>query len=202
MKFDVISTSPKVLSPFLNSNTPPNPVRRWRALQPNNESGQLLFASGGFTLTQLLIVISIILILMLMALPTIGSMTKRANETSAVNSLQTIVTAEIMYANTHPNKGFTCSLPALGGEPDVGEPTAEAAQLIQADLASGDKAGYIFTITKCAKSGTDYVKGYSVTAVPETVGRTGDRGFCIDQDGGSPKYDPAGGTSCTQWALQ
>jgi prepilin-type N-terminal cleavage/methylation domain-containing protein len=47
----------------------------------------------GFTLMELLIVISIILILMLMAMPTIGSIKKRANETSAVNSLRTIVTA-------------------------------------------------------------------------------------------------------------
>jgi len=62
--------------------------------------------ADGFTLMELLIVISIILILMLMAVPTIGSMMKRANETSAVNSLRTIVTAEFMYANTYPKKGF------------------------------------------------------------------------------------------------
>jgi type IV pilus assembly protein PilA len=153
---------------------------------------------------ELLIVISIILILMLMAVPTIGSMQKRANETSAVNSLQTIVTAELMYQNNYPRKGFTCSLTSLGGDPSLGEPTADRAQLIQPDLTSGNKHGYIFTITKCVKaeSGTQYVKGYTVTAVPETVGKTGDRGFCIDQNGGPPKYDPAGGTNCTQLLLQ
>ena len=159
---------------------------------------------AGFTLMELLIVISIILILMLMAVPTIGSLKKRANETSAVNSLQTIVTAEIMYENTYPRKGFTCSLTALGGDRASGQPTSDAAQLIQQDLTLGNKDGYNFTITKCVKagSGTEYVKAYTVTAVPETVGRTGDRGFCIDQDGGSPKYDPAGGTNCTQLLMQ
>ncbi|MGA2809531.1 MAG: prepilin-type N-terminal cleavage/methylation domain-containing protein, partial [Terracidiphilus sp.] len=39
---------------------------------------------NGFTLMELLIVIAIILILMLMAIPTIGSLKKQANETSAI----------------------------------------------------------------------------------------------------------------------
>ena len=159
----------------------------------------------GFTLMELLIVISIILILMLMAMPTVGGMKKHANETSAVNSLQTIVTAEIMYASSYPGKGFACSLSALGGDAASGPPTAAAAQLIQVDLASGYKSGYIFKITNCVRTssaGVDYVKGYTVIAVPETVGKTGDRGFCGDQNGGSPKYDSSGGTNCTQLLLQ
>lgn len=154
---------------------------------------------------ELLIVISIILILMLMAVPTIGSMKKRANETSAVNSLQTIVTAEFMYANSYPKKGFACSLNALSGDPASEPASTDHAQLLEQDLASGNKSGYIFTIKNCIKangSGSDYVKGYTITAVPETVGKTGDRGFCIDQNGGSPKFDPAGGTNCTQLLLQ
>jgi type IV pilus assembly protein PilA len=160
---------------------------------------------SGFTLMELLIVISIILILMLMAMPTVGGIKKHANETSAVNSEQAIVTAEIMYASSYPAKGFACSLTALGGDPASGAPTPAAAQLIQSDLASGYKSGYIFKIGNCVKSTVgrmDYVKGYTVTAVPETVGKTGDRGFCSDQNGGSPKYDPAGGTNCTQLLLQ
>jgi type IV pilus assembly protein PilA len=155
----------------------------------------------GFTLMELLIVIAIILILMLMAVPTIGSMRKRANETSAVNSLRTIVTAEFMYSNTFPKKGFACTLNALSGDPASGPATADHAQLIESDLSSGNKAGYNFAITNCLKANngaSDYVKGYTITAVPESVGKTGDRGFCVDQNGGSPKYDPTGGTNCTQ----
>ena len=41
------------------------------------------------------------------------------------------------------------------------------------------------------------ITGYTVTAVPQTVGKSGDRGFCSDQFG-SIKFDPAGGTNCTQ----
>jgi type IV pilus assembly protein PilA len=105
-----------------------------------------------------------------------------------------------MYSETYPSHGYSCSLRALGGDPSAGQPTAEAAQLLQGDLASGIKFGYIFTISNCAKvslSGTERITGYTVTAVPQTVGKTGHRGFCSDASG-VIKYDPMGGTNCTQ----
>ena len=46
-------------------------------------------------------------------------------------------------------------------------------------------------------NGTDRITGYTVTAVPQTVGKTGDSGYCSDETG-IIKYDPAGGTNCTQ----
>ena len=61
---------------------------------------------NGFTLMELLIVIAIILILMLMAIPTIGSLTKKGNETSAINSVQTVTKAEIQYQSSYPANGF------------------------------------------------------------------------------------------------
>jgi type IV pilus assembly protein PilA len=156
---------------------------------------------NGFTLMELLIVIAIILILMLMAIPTIGVMKKHANDVSAINSLRAITQAEIQYESTYPANGFACSLSSLGGDPGSGPPTPQAAQLIQSDLASGFKSGYKFDITNCTKvtiNNTDRITGYTLTAVPQVVGKTGDRGFCTDQFGGSPKYDPTGGTNCTQ----
>ena len=52
-------------------------------IQPNRTSGKRSFTAGesGFTLMELLIVISIILILMLVAIPTAGKIRKHANET-------------------------------------------------------------------------------------------------------------------------
>jgi type IV pilus assembly protein PilA len=155
---------------------------------------------NGFTLMELLIVIAIILILMLMAIPTIGSLKKKANETSAINSVQTINKAEIQYESSYPANGYACALTSLGGDPSAGAPSPTGAQILQADLASGYKSGYIFTVSNCTKvtvGGTDRFTGYTVTAVPQTVGKTGDRGFCSDQFG-TIKYDTAGGTNCTQ----
>ena len=155
---------------------------------------------NGFTLMELLIVIAIILILMLMAIPTFGTLKKRANTLSAINSIQKINQAEIQYESTYPANGYSCSLAALGGDPSSGEPTPASAQILPSDLTSGYKSGYIFTIGHCTKvtvNGTDRVTGYDVTAVPQTVGKTGDRGFCSG-DSGVIKVDPAGGTNCTQ----
>jgi type IV pilus assembly protein PilA len=157
--------------------------------------------ANGFTLMELLIVIAIILILMLMAIPTIGVMKKKANETSAINSVQAIIKAQIQYESTYPTNGYACSLTALGGDQGSGPPSPQSAQLIQADLASGFKSGYVFNITNCTKvtvNNSDRITGFTVTAVPQSVGKTGDRGFCSDENGGSPKYDTAGGTNCTQ----
>jgi type IV pilus assembly protein PilA len=164
----------------------------------SNDRGVRL--SNGFTLMELLIVIAIILILMLMAIPTVGTMRKYANETSAKKSLQTIAQAEMQFESTFPANGYACSLTALGGDPSAGAPTATAAQIIQSDLASGVKAGYQFTIGNCQRvtaNGTDRFTTYQVTAVPLTLGKTGDRGYCSDQFG-TIKQDPAGGTNCTQ----
>ena len=156
--------------------------------------------SNGFTLMELLIVIAIILILMLMAIPTIGGIKKQANETSAINSVQVIEKAQMQYESTYPVNGYACSLTALGGDPKSGAPTPAAAQLMQSDLASGIKSGYIFAISNCTKvnlNGTDRITGYQITAVPQTVGKTVNRGFCSDEFG-TIKSDPAGGTNCTQ----
>ncbi len=156
--------------------------------------------SNGFTLMELLIVMAIIAILMLIAIPTVGSLKKKANDLSAVQSIHTLMNAENMYESNYPTNGFACSIQALGGDPKSGAPTPAAAQLIQPDLASGLKSGYIFTIYNCTKinaGGTDRITGYSITAVPQTVGTTGDRAYCADQSG-IIKFDPAGGSNCSQ----
>ncbi len=155
---------------------------------------------NGFTLMELLIVIAIILILMLMAIPTIGSLKKQANETSALASIRAINQAQLQYESTFPSNGYASTLASLGGDPKAGSPTPAAGQFLQGDISSGVKSGYIFSIgniTKVNLSGTDRVTGYQVNAIPQTVGQTGNRGFCSDQFG-TIKADPAGGTNCTQ----
>ena len=160
-----------------------------RPVQPN-----------GFTLMELLIVMAIIAILMLIAIPTMGNMRRYANELSASQSIRAINMAESQFEATYPASGYACTLTALGGDPKSGPPSPTNAQVLQQDLATGIKSGYQFTIGNCTKvnnNGTDRITGYTVTAVPLTVGSSGNRGFCGDQFG-AIKYDPAGGTNCTQ----
>jgi len=154
----------------------------------------------GFTLMELLIVISIIVILMLIAIPTSRTIKKHANELSAQKSLQTIEQAESMYESNYPTNGFACSLQALSGDSNGGPPSATSAQLLNGQLATGIKDGYIFNInctSKVTVNNVDRVTAYTLSAVPATPGRTGDRGFCLDS-GSAMKADPAGGTNCSQ----
>jgi type IV pilus assembly protein PilA len=163
-------------------------------------SAQVTRQTDGFTLMELLIVMAIIAILMLIAIPTMGNMKRYADELSAQQSLRAINMAESQYENTYPSVGYACSLTALGGDPHSGPPTATSAQVLQQDLATGIKSGYLFTIGNCTKNssnGNDRVTGYTITAQPQTVGQTGNRTFCSDQFG-AIKFDPTGGTNCTQ----
>src|SRR5215469_11913320 len=136
----------------------------------------------GFTLIELLIVMSVMLILMTLAVPQMLKLTKQAHETSAIQSVRTIVQAQLQYNSQYPANGFSCSLPQLGGDPKSGAPSAQASQLIEPGLASGNKAGYTFN---------------EITAVPNSIGKSGDRGFCADENN-KITFDPTGGTNCTQ----
>ena len=153
----------------------------------------------GFTLIELLIVMSIIIIIATFAIPNIMRIRRQGNETSAIQSIRAIVEAQLQYQTTYPANGFACSLSALGGEKGA-TPSPAAAGLIPSDLATGNKAGYTFAITNCNKvtiNNQDQYTSYEITAVPQKVGNTGDRGFCSD-DSQQIKYDPKGGTSCSQ----
>ena len=155
---------------------------------------------NGFTLMELLIVISIMLILMLLAIPNFNRMKISVNEKSAINSLQVIYKDQTSYSTDYPQNGYACTLQALGGDPKSGAPTPAAAQLLQGELALGVKDGYTFNIVNCTKvtvGNTDQITGYEVTAVPQAVGKTGNRGYCLDQFE-QIKFDPQGGTNCTQ----
>ena len=72
--------------------------------------------------------------------------------------------------------------------------------MLQGDLASGQKSGYTFAIVNCTKvtvNNQDQYTSYEATAVPQSIGKTGRRGFCIDP-AGEIKADLTGGTNCSQ----
>ena len=153
----------------------------------------------GFTLMELLIVMSIMIILMLIAIPNFISMKAQADETSAIQSLRAIYQAQIQYETNFPANGFACSLPALGGNATSGPPSPTAAQVLQGDLAQGQKSGYTFAIVNCAKvtvNNQDQYTSYEATAVPQSIRKSGHRGFCIDP-AGEIKADMSGGTNCS-----
>jgi type IV pilus assembly protein PilA len=156
-------------------------------------------ASGGFTLVELLIVISVVLLVTLIAVPNLPWMRIQANENSAIASVRSIYKAETDYAARYPANGFACSLSQLGGRAGLAAASPEQAQVLPNDLAGGRKSGYVFTIVNCGKrlgKDTEDRTSFEIKAVPQVLGKTGHRGFCEDAQG-EPRADPTGGTNCT-----
>jgi type IV pilus assembly protein PilA len=146
----------------------------------------------GFSLIELLIVVAIILIIAAIAIPNLLRSRMSANEASAVGSLRTINTAEVTFATTYPDVGFT-ALGSLGGAAatcaTATGATSTTACLIDDVLATtAIKSGYTFAAT--AAGGPPAVQ-YSATGLPQVVGQSGQRGFCSDQSG-VIRYNTAG----------
>jgi prepilin-type N-terminal cleavage/methylation domain-containing protein len=128
-------------------------------------------ARRGFSLIELLIVIAIILIIAAIAAPKLNIARMQAQEMAAISTMTTIHVGETSYFSQFGK--FAESLQQLG-PPAGGAAGPATADLIPGDLATGQKSGYVFTLTATKD-------GYSVSAVPQIFGQTGRRTFYSDQ---------------------
>jgi prepilin-type N-terminal cleavage/methylation domain-containing protein len=159
-----------------------------RTIQLRGQAGN----PRGFSLIELLIVVAIILVIAAIAIPSLLRARIAANESSAVESLRTINSAEVTFESTYPTVGYAATLAALGpGAGNTtcpsGDPTSTAACLIDAVLASATgaataKSGYYFTNPAVTTVGSENVT-YEIDAMPALLNQTGVRGFCTDSDG-------------------
>ena len=132
----------------------------------------------GFSLIELLIVVAIILIIAAIAIPNLLKSRMAANESSAVGSIRMLNTAEVTYSSGCPNVGFSATIDEL----NTGAICPSGTGIIDNLLATGNKSGYSFTYA-AATNGAPVNTAYTITAVPQKVGVTGQRGFFSDQTG-------------------
>ena len=109
--------------------------------------------NNGFSLLELLIVVSIILIIATIAIPSLLRSRQSANETHAVANLKTVNTAEVQYVSTFQQYATLAQLVSAG---------------LLDDRYTGGSAGYNFTI-QTASPFLDYTA--SATAQTANSGR-------------------------------
>lgn len=127
--------------------------------------------SGGFSLIELLIVIAIILIILAIAVPKLGTARMNASEMAVIREIQTVHQAQTQYMSQFGR--FATTLAELG-PPTSGGPGPQAADLIPTSLSSGEKDGYVFTMTATPQ-------GYTLNVNPKVYNSTGRRTFFSDQ---------------------
>ncbi len=121
-----------------------------------------------------------------------------ANEDAAIADLRAVAAAAIAYRNAYGILPET--LAALGPAPPGGV-SPDAAGLIDAALATGEKDGYAFRYA--IVPATDYAPGedsgkavnFSVAASPKEYGKMGRRSFFLDSSGILRGADKKGGVA-------
>ena len=156
----------------------------------------------GFSLIELLIVVAIILIIAAIAIPNLIRSRMAANEASAVASIRTINTSEVLYSTTYSVPTlFSANLPNMAdgaGTCATVAPTATNACLIDNVLANAaaapGKSGYLFIY---ATAGS----GYTINANAVQQGSSGVRGFFADQTLVIRANNPGPGAAATDPAI-
>jgi type IV pilus assembly protein PilA len=154
-----------------------NADRIMRELQKSGEESCSGRFQRGFSLIELLVVVAIILIIAAIAIPNFLRSKMAANESSAVNTMRAVFTAQTAY-NTTYGVGYG-TLVQLGTPAIPCTPTPASACLLDPALSLGSKSGYTISVAPLGANNS----GFEAAAVPMNVGKTGERTFCEDETG-------------------
>ncbi len=127
-----------------------------------------LLKRKGFTLVEIMIVVVLITLIATIAIPSLVRSRHNANETAAIGSMHTLMTAMQSFHTSQTPTTYPADLAALH---------AEVPQYIDSVLATGSKQGYNFTYALVSSN------EFTLTATPISAHLTGTRSFFIDQTG-------------------
>jgi type IV pilus assembly protein PilA len=127
--------------------------------------------TSGFSLIELLIVIAIILIILAVALPKLTSARRYAQEMAAKAAIKAVQSAQTLYYSQYGV--YATSLQQLG-PPASGSTSPSGADLIDRDLASGEKGGFKFILQQTQT-------GFSLNVNPVAFGTSGTHTYYSDQ---------------------
>lgn len=152
-----------------------------------------------------------VLVVAAVAIPNLLRSKIAANEATAVGSVRTVNTAQVIYTTSFPERGYAPNLAALGPDPrGTNAGSADHADLIDETLANENciadawctKSGFHFKVTALCKQ--HLCKEYVVLATPVDT-NTGTRSFCSTSDGvihskpGPPLSSPVSVSECRAW---
>jgi|SRR5579862_409236 len=140
----------------------------------------------GFTLIELMIVVTIISILAGFSVPSLLRAKMTGNETAAIGSLSAVRTAQVSYSIACGNGAYATKLSTLGKAP-----AGSTQPFISVDIGGVDaplKSGYTYGLAAGAGgvagpndcNGTATKTAYYGSAIPKTFGTTGRRSFAIN----------------------
>jgi hypothetical protein len=135
---------------------------------PRSKAKTVIFAVGVVAVFGILCIGTIVLVF---AQPKLEESRMLAQELGAILNVRSINTAQVQYYLQFDH--YASSLSELG-PPSDGKAGPSSAGLIPADLATGNKGGYTYTLHGKAK-------GYTLNANPVKYGSTGRRTFFSDE---------------------
>jgi type II secretory pathway pseudopilin PulG len=153
-----------------------------------------------------------VLVMAAIAIPNLLRARIAANESSAVATIRTVNTAQLIYSTSHPQRGFARDLATLGPAPGGGNtPSPDHASVIDATLGNASctagtwcsKSGFRFSVMAVCKA--QQCEQFVVVGTPVS-GSTGTRSFCSTSDAvvrsknGPPLSSPVSVSECQSWS--